>query len=137
MTPSAVDRLAHAFNSADPGALRQVYAPSARLVHVFFPAPLEGIDSILAAETPMFAAFSDIEWTSTETVEGPGRIAVEYTVKATNTGSMPTPEGALPPTGRRIEIRGFSLLKVDEYGMVTEERRYFDTASMFRQLGLA
>jgi hypothetical protein len=49
---------------------------------------------------------------------------------------MPTPAGALPPTGRTIDLRMTSMLTLDADGRVVEEHRYFDTATMFRQLGL-
>jgi hypothetical protein len=50
---------------------------------------------------------------------------------------MPSPEGTIPATGKRITLRGVSLFMLNANGEIAEERRYFDTGSFFAQLGLA
>ena len=43
----------------------------------------------------------------------------------------------MPATHRKVTIKGVRLVKLDGDGRILEERRYFDSGSMFVQLGLA
>jgi hypothetical protein len=42
----------------------------------------------------------------------------------------------LPPTGRRVEMRGGAFTRLNERGEIVEERRYYDVANVLRQLGV-
>jgi steroid delta-isomerase-like uncharacterized protein len=52
------------------------------------------------------------------------------------TGTHESTFMGIPPTQRRIELTGCSIFELDEEGYVTEERIYFDAATMLQQLGL-
>lgn len=129
-------RMTTAWNAQRVEPVLDLYAEGGVLVHPMVPTPLVGRAAIGNFEGAMFGAFSGIEWKLCGVVGGGDRVAVEYEVSATNTSPMHTPAGAVPATGKRISIRGTSLLSLDREGRVLEERRYFDTAAMFRQLGL-
>jgi len=131
-----VQNLLLAWNSGDVRRIVELYAPDAVVHHPFSPAPLRGREAIAALESGLFSAFSDIAWRVESSVEQGQRVAIEFSVAATNTGPLPTPKGAVPATGRRIEVRGASFVTLSPGGAVTEERRYFDVAGMFAQLGL-
>ena len=100
------------------------------------PATLRGRKAIVELEAGMFGAFSDISWRIEGTVSEGDKLAIEFAVAATNTGPLPTPKGPLPPTGRRIEIRGASILRLTPEGLIAEEHRHVDVAGMMAQLGL-
>jgi hypothetical protein len=55
----------------------------------------------------------------------------------TNAGPMVSPEGEMPPTGRRVGIRMAFILRVRPNGLIEEDRTYFDEAEFLKQLGLA
>jgi hypothetical protein len=57
-------------------------------------------------------------------------------VIARNTSPMQTPKGTVPATNRKITLRGVSLVTLDAEGRIVAERRYFDSGSLFAQLGL-
>ena len=65
-------------------------------------------------------------------------VAIEIVLRATNTGPLEVgSDDPLPPTGRRIELPSVWFLRLRGDGRIVEERDYLDTASFFRQLGLA
>ncbi|MFC9553698.1 ester cyclase [Rhodococcus sp. NPDC056960] len=42
----------------------------------------------------------------------------------------------IAPTGNRIEARGVNLLKCNPGGLLREERSYWDSGTLLRQLGV-
>jgi steroid delta-isomerase-like uncharacterized protein len=60
---------------------------------------------------------------------------VEFVNRGTQTGTLHSSLGSFPPTGRRMEVRYCSVMRVAD-GMVVEGRDYYDSASIARQLGL-
>lgn len=61
---------------------------------------------------------------------------VEFVNRGTHSGVLETDAGDFPPTGRRVEVRYCSVMRVSD-GMVVEGRDYYDSATILRQLGLA
>ena len=60
---------------------------------------------------------------------------VEFVNRGTQTGTLHSSLGTFPPTGRRMEARYCSVMRV-AHGMVVEGRDYYDSASIAKQLGL-
>jgi steroid delta-isomerase-like uncharacterized protein len=60
---------------------------------------------------------------------------VEFTNRGTQTGPLHSSLGEFPPSGRAMEVRYCSVMRVQD-GKVVEGRDYYDSASIARQLGL-
>lgn len=60
---------------------------------------------------------------------------VEFVNRGTQTGPLHSSLGSFPPSGRKMEVRYCSVMRVAN-GMVVEGRDYYDSASIARQLGL-
>ncbi len=60
---------------------------------------------------------------------------VEFINRGTQTGPLRSNLGEFPPSGRSMEVRYCSVMRV-EGGKVVEGRDYYDSASIARQLGL-
>jgi len=60
---------------------------------------------------------------------------VEFVNRGTQTGPLHSSLRVFPPSGRRMEARYCSVMRVAD-GMVVEGRDYYDSASIVRQLGL-
>lgn len=62
-------------------------------------------------------------------------IATEHTGRGTHTGVLNTPAGAIPPTGKAIELHfaEFFIMRDDK---IKTMRAYWDTGTLMRQLGL-
>ncbi|MBS0123266.1 ester cyclase [Thetidibacter halocola] len=68
--------------------------------------------------------------------DGPdGWAVVEFLNRGTQTGPLHSTLGEFPRSGRRMEVRYCSVMRVQD-GKVVEGRDYFDSASIARQLGL-
>jgi len=130
------DKIQKAFNSADVDSLADCYAENATQQHPFFPGGNEGRAAIKEGEGGIFAAFSDIDWQRQQTIEQGEWGVIEFVVSATNTSDMPTPGGVVPATHKRIVLQIVNVVRLDDDGLIAEERRYFDVAGMMGQLGL-
>ena len=60
---------------------------------------------------------------------------MEFLNRGTHTGPLRSSLGTFPPSGRKMEIRYCSVMRVAD-NMVVEGRDYYDSASIVRQLGL-
>jgi len=81
------------------------------------------------------AAFPDGEVKVTSVIVGGDRAVVEFVNRGTQTGPLHSALGDFPPSGRRMEARYCSVMRVAG-GKVVEGRDYYDSASIARQLGL-
>jgi steroid delta-isomerase-like uncharacterized protein len=70
-----------------------------------------------------------------EVIASPDAAVLENTVRGTHDGPFATPEGEIPPTGRRVELDFCTIVGV-ENGKIARGRHYFDAATMMQQLGL-
>jgi steroid delta-isomerase-like uncharacterized protein len=58
-----------------------------------------------------------------------------FSFETETSGSHSSPLGALPATGRRFVLRGVSVGRVDDDGLVSEHRDYWDLGSFLAQIG--
>ncbi len=63
------------------------------------------------------------------------RVASEHVGRGTHRGPLVTPAGAIPPTGRAVEVRLAELYEIKD-GKIIRLRAYYDSATLMRQLGL-
>jgi steroid delta-isomerase-like uncharacterized protein len=130
-------RFEHAFLTSDIDALAACYAEDAAQQHPFNPAGNHGREAIKAFEGGMFAAFSDIDFQVLRVIDGGEWASLEVVVDATNNAAMTTPTGdTVPATNKRISLAMLNAIRIDGDGLIAEEHRYFDVASMMGQLGL-
>jgi steroid delta-isomerase-like uncharacterized protein len=137
MKTDFVNELVAAWNAGDINRITARYAKDAVMHHPLVPQPLTGREAIGQFESGMFAAFSALDWRAVSVVRDGDNVALEFQVAATNTAPMQTPKGPVPATQRRINLKGMSHLRLNAAGEIVEERRYFDSGTLFVQLGLA
>jgi steroid delta-isomerase-like uncharacterized protein len=68
--------------------------------------------------------FAGEEWT-----------AVEFIARGTHTGPLAGPQGPIPATHKKLDLRFCELLRIKD-GQIDLAHLYFDAATMLRQLGL-
>jgi predicted ester cyclase len=61
--------------------------------------------------------------------------ATELVFTGTHTGPLVTPNGEIPPTGRRVTIQSVSVLRFKD-GLIASEHAYVDQLGFMTQLGL-
>jgi steroid delta-isomerase-like uncharacterized protein len=60
---------------------------------------------------------------------------VEYVNRGIHLGTLRSSLGTFEPTGRRVEVRYCSVMRVED-GKVVEGRDFYDSATIARQLGV-
>lgn len=99
-------------------------------------AQLHGREQILDFLRVFWEAFPDARLEITRSVEAEPLIAAEGKFVGTHHGTLRTPEGEVPPTGRRVEVPWMAMYEVSQDEIVSEHL-YFDPAEFMTQLGLA
>jgi steroid delta-isomerase-like uncharacterized protein len=94
--------------------------------------PLRGPEEIAAFFRELFAAVPDLETTVTRVVAGETQAAVEWRMTGHFSGG---PFQGVEPTGRRVDMRGFDLVEVED-GKIVGNTGYYDGMSFARQIGL-
>ena len=89
---------------------------------------LAQIESVLA--TFYRDAFPGATVEDVRFVDGDDAVAVEWTFRGTNTGTL----SGTPPTGRSVAVRMIGVYEV-EVGKIQRARVYWDGADFARQLG--
>jgi len=96
---------------------------------------LRGLDAFRAVIRVFPDAFPDIEFTVHTWVETGDWLVVEGRVRGTHTGPLKTPEGEIPATGKRLDLRFVDILQArgDKFCLL---HVYFDRLEMMSQLGV-
>ncbi len=63
-------------------------------------------------------------------------VVVEFTGRGTQTGTLSTPAGEIPATGRSVTLQLCDVLEFTGDGKIKAQRTYFDSASLLAQLGV-
>ena len=80
-------------------------------------------------------AFPDGEVKIVKVIVQDNWAVVEFLNRGTQTGPLQSSLGTFPPSGRRMEIRYCSVMRVAD-GLVVEGRDYYDASDIALQLGL-
>lgn len=129
------ERWRDAVDTGDMETFRKLYAPDAVLYSSWSPDPIGGRDAIWQNESAMNAAFPGATLETRKPVVEHDTIAVEWTYSGRNTGPIKTAMRIIPPTNQWMSLHGASFLHFKD-GLITEERRYYDSRSLYQQLGL-
>ncbi|MET9273106.1 DUF4342 domain-containing protein [Kribbella sp. NPDC003557] len=122
------------YNKGDLDGVMELYAEDA--VQLMPDGFFEGRSVIRARLAKELEAFSELAHRYTSYVEQGDAFADEFVFAGTHTGPVTLPDGTeLPPTGRRVEVRGMELVRVRD-GKVVLDNLYYDNAAVAAQLGL-
>jgi steroid delta-isomerase-like uncharacterized protein len=136
---SALERHQHAvkaFNAQDADAVADLYAMDAVLHDPQQPEPVRGREAIRETYVQMFRTFPDIQVKILNRHVQGNLMMYELRLTGTNTGPIQTPDGEIPAAGQRIDLPAAVFADLDADGRFRETRRYYDVATMMRQLGL-
>ena len=126
-----------AANSHDAAAVAGYFAEDAVVVESGLPEPVQGRPAVQQAAQVIFTALPDLQQTVVTIVAQADMVAAEIHAVGTNTGPLMLPTGQqLPASGNSVELPMALFSRFGPDGLIVEERRYLDTASMMRQLGI-
>ena len=125
-----------AFNRHDLEAIGSLYSEDATRSLPRLPKGAKGVEAVKGTHKTTFGGFPNatIEFI-TEVVEGDYGV-VEWVLSGTHTGVLEGGPQPIPPTGKPLRLNGLTIVKVGSDSKITEERAYYDTATMMAQLGL-
>jgi steroid delta-isomerase-like uncharacterized protein len=138
-TMSALERhqqAVDAFNAHDADAVADLYTADAILHDPQHPEPVRGRNAIREVYAKMFREFPDVQVAVSNRHLNGDFMSYELRLTGTNRGPIGMPGGKIPPTGRRIELRGSVFANLDASGRFRDTRRYYDVAALIKQLGL-
>ena len=134
-----VERIVRQFHESwdlrDPDRGARVISPDCQFEDVARGEFLPGPDAYKRDYERWRAAFPDGEVKVTNVIVQGNWAVVEFVNRGTQTGVLRSSLGEFPPSGRRMEVRYCSVMRVED-GKVVEGRDYYDSASIARQLGL-
>ena len=98
-------------------------------------ATLHGREEIRQYIEALWKAFPDGQLTFGAQVFAAEAAATEVVFTGTHTGPIMTPNGPIPPTGKRVTLHSASILTIKD-GLIASEHGYADQLEMLTQLGL-
>jgi steroid delta-isomerase-like uncharacterized protein len=129
-----LDRYVERYNAGDLDGVMDLYAEDA--VQIMPDGTYEGWSTVRERLAQELDGFTDLNHTVRSFVEQGDLFADEWTFVGTHTGSFRLPDGTeLPPTGKRVEIRGMEVVWVRDRKIVLNSL-YYDTMAVAVQLGL-
>jgi steroid delta-isomerase-like uncharacterized protein len=129
-----LDDYVERYNAGDLEAVMKLYAEDA--VQLMPEGIFQGRDAIRDRLAQELNGFTDVQWTVESFVEQGDSFADEWIFRGTHTAPFPLPDGTeLPPTGKRIEIRGMEYVQMRD-GKIVVDNLYYDNLGIAAQLGL-
>jgi steroid delta-isomerase-like uncharacterized protein len=120
-----------AWNSHDIEKVLSFYSPEYIGDDVGQASLLRGHEGLRAMLEMYWEAFPDLQFAVTDTVVQVSRVAIAWVAEGTHQGPIMN----IPPTWRRVEVRGVSIIDV-EGGLVVRGQYIWDLAGMLRHMGL-
>jgi steroid delta-isomerase-like uncharacterized protein len=127
--------MAEAFNARDWDRARDLLSDDFEFVDLAMGATTHGPDEFVASAQSWASAFPDMSIEVLATVDDERRAAGEFIGRGTHEGTLPSPGGEIPATGRKMQER-FSWFVDHSGGKMTAARDYYNAMSIMTQLGL-
>jgi steroid delta-isomerase-like uncharacterized protein len=124
-----------AFSRGDWELLRGTLASDSSYDELGTQRKIEGPEKIVELFKAWKAAFPDGAGTVTSVVSGANTVALEVTWKGTHTGPLESADGMIPASGKRQETPA-ALFFTFEGDKIKESRHYFDSLTLFKQIGV-
>jgi steroid delta-isomerase-like uncharacterized protein len=129
-----LERYVELYNAGDLDACMELYAEDA--VQRMHDGTFAGRSAIRERLARDLTACPDAAYTVGSFVEQGDSFADEWTFAGTQTGPLSLPDGTqLPPTGKRLEIKGMELVQVRD-GKIVIDNLYYDAMAILAQAGL-
>jgi steroid delta-isomerase-like uncharacterized protein len=133
-TKEAADRHVQAFNEKNLEEFVDNESPDIEFV-IPGGITLRGRDQVKEYMKLFWSAFPDMRVSENYQVIAGDTVVTESTYSGTHTGTLRTPNGDIPATGKRVQGRQVAVQRVKD-GQVWSEHLYFDQMEFLGALGL-
>lgn len=124
-----------AFNKGDWDHMRRLTASNSVYVEPATGRRTDTVDDFIELGKGWRAGFPDVKGTITSALESGGTAVLEITWAGTHTGTLVTPMGEIPATGKKTVTEAVEIVQTSD-GKITEMKHYFDLMTLMAQLGL-
>lgn len=126
-----VEDLLGAWNTHDTERIKSFYAAEYVGVDVGQAEPQRGPQGISRSVDRYLKAFPDLRFVEEDMVIEGDRAVLVWTAHGTHGGKLMS----IPPTGRKVSVRGVSVLTIDN-GKIASGLYVWDAAGLLRAIGL-
>jgi steroid delta-isomerase-like uncharacterized protein len=126
-----VTELVRAWNDHDVDGVQRCYAPDCEEVDVALAEPQRGSHTIRKLMKYYLRAFPDVHVTVDQVICSDSQAALLWTWHGTHRGRFMN----IPPTGRRVSVRGTTMMTICN-GRIQRVERVWDVAGLLRGIGL-
>jgi steroid delta-isomerase-like uncharacterized protein len=126
-----IAKLVEGWNAHDIAALLPFYAPDFEATDLGQSRTYRGIDGLKQLLDYYVTAFPDLRFEAERTIIEHNDMSILWTASGTHQGKIMN----IPPTGRKITVRGVSMLTVHD-GQVKRAIFIWDVAGLLRNIGL-
>ena len=138
MTDKSVADLAKeqvlAYNAKDWDRARAALAPEVVYEEVGTHRKIKGVDDVLTAWKGWATAIPDSRASFQSEMVSGNTAVLEITWTGIHSGPLQTPNGEIPATGKKIELRAIQVVDVAD-DRVKSVRQYFDMGTLLQQIG--
>ena len=124
-----------AFNRRDIDKNLSLVTPDVKWMNIPFDVNHTGHKGYREFLTNWTTAMPDCKAEVVNVVGGEAWTVVEFIGRGTHTGPLVGPQGTIPATQRKLDLKFCELLRIKD-GQIAEAHLYFDAATMLRQLGV-
>ena len=126
-----VDNISQAWNSHDIESVLSFYAPDCVGSDVGQADILRGHQGLRTMLERYWRAFPDLKFVVTDKIVQDSRVVIVWVAEGTHQGPIMN----IPPTGHKVEVRGMSIIDV-ENDLIVRGQYVWDLAGMLRHMGL-
>jgi steroid delta-isomerase-like uncharacterized protein len=129
-----VEKVLEMWNEGNLAIVDELFAPQVVVHYSASHEDIKGLEGVKQWVTNTRATFPDFTKTFDETIMAGNIFVARWSINATNTGPIPSPQGEIPPTGKKMHISGISISK-EENGKIVEEWVIYNVLDTMMQLG--
>jgi steroid delta-isomerase-like uncharacterized protein len=124
-----------AYNKKDWNAVKTSLAAASVYDEVSTQRKMNGPDEVIRGWQGWAKALPDSQATFHNAHVSGNTVILEMTWRGTHQGPLQTPDGDIPATGKKIEIRACQVVELAD-GKAKAIRHYFDMSTLLQQLGV-
>lgn len=124
------------FNKKDLKQLVALYAANCRSAQPHLQQPIKGRPAVEKEFGAFFRAFPKGKMKLAKLVVKGDTIATEWAFSGVHQGSITGPAGKIPPTNKKVVVKGAEFRRCNAKGQILDERGYFDLVGFMAQLGV-
>jgi predicted ester cyclase len=129
-----LDKVLELWNKGNLALIPELYTADAVATSSSTPVPFVGHEGIKKWIENSRIMMPDLVMAFPEVLAQGDKIVAVWTMTGTQSGPMVMPGGTLPPTGRKVNVTGFSIDYLKD-GKMAKEVVIFNTLEMLMQLG--